>query len=59
MTQGQHRYQFHCPIRHPLRGITKTLFHTTYKSSDYEKNDCISDAPLNFALVGLNFSPRT
>ena len=26
-TQGEHRYKFHCPFRHPSRDITKTRFH--------------------------------
>ena len=58
--QGEHRYKFQCPIRHPSRDITKTRFHiyVQWFTKKIRKKLHFCDAPLNFAILDLKFYPR-
>ena len=59
-TQEEHRYKFHCPIRHPSRDTTKIRF--PYISQVFSTKKWgkwhFCDAPLNFTVFDLNFQPR-
>ena len=57
-TQGDDRYQLHCPTRRPSRDMNrKRLLYVHYMSIDENKGP-YCDTPLNFASIDLKFCYR-
>ena len=58
-TPVEHRYKFHCPIRHPSRDITKTRFHIQGKCFRQKRRKIKNIAvPRHFLELGADILTR-
>ena len=46
-TQEEHRYKFHCPIRHPSRDIIKIRFHISIYKAVYARFSEVQNEPFS------------